>query len=104
MPPHIDNFAARISKIPMSGLMLIVVGQVLTSASNLLPKLTTTASRSINPAILLLDLTIEDSGSNGAQADDFRGVRFEIEPSPVELVKIFWEGEFLTSFTVGAAK
>ena len=75
VPPSF-NWNAWIDVMPGSKPTLYVTGEVQTGAANLVPVLTEAVPQGINPAILLLDLTIVQQGV-GIQLVAFRPARFE---------------------------
>ncbi len=84
---------------------LIVVGQVETSAGNLQPRLEPATPQGFNPAILLLNLTIVDTGKPATEDIAFRDVRFETPASQGQFshAEIHFEGESCVSMEVTEA-
>jgi hypothetical protein len=82
------------------GVRFYVTGKVVTSNGGLQPRLTKTVPQGINPAILLLDLTIEDTGIGTTDVAP-RDVRYEevIQPDQYRSITIRWEGRDLHTIT-----
>lgn len=75
--PEMSDFSAWINLQPGSENKLIVVGKVTTFGGNMVPTLTEIVPQGINPSILLLELTIVDTGKPGTKDISPRPVRFE---------------------------
>lgn len=103
--PKTQNFSAWINVMPGSEHKLIVVGEVETTAGNLQPKLAMAVPQGINPSILLLNLTIEETGDVGTKDIAFRDVRFEMPASEGQYtsVSILHEGTVCLGFDVSTA-
>ena len=82
------------------GVRLYVAGKVVTSNGGLQPRLTKTVPQGIKPTILLLDLTIEDTGIGTTDVAP-RDVRYEevIQPDQYRSITIRWEGRDLHTIT-----
>ncbi|MGN6463947.1 MAG: hypothetical protein ACTHLP_00525 [Rhizobiaceae bacterium] len=70
---------AWIDAMPGAQNKIYVTGEVRTGAANEVPKLTMAVPQGVNPNILVLDLSIQDSGDRGIQLVAFRAARFERE-------------------------
>ena len=87
MPPKPDNF--------------YVIGEVETSSGNKVPVLKPSVPQGINPSILMLDLTIEDTGLPGPQVIDYREARYDRGSCDgITEVVIMCEGEPIASMSV----
>lgn len=75
--PDVSDFRAWINLQPPGPSKLIVIGKVVTNGGNFVPRLTERVPQGINPTILLLDLTIENTGGVGTTDVAPRDVRFE---------------------------
>jgi hypothetical protein len=96
---ELPNFAGRNYHIE-------VKGEVETSATNLLPKLTLRRPQGINPRILLLDLTIESEGGLGGQVVMLKKVAYTRPTSgnAYDEADILFEGEIIERIKVGHPK
>lgn len=103
--PKTREFSAWINLMPGSDPKLIVAGQVETSASNMHPKLMETIPQGINPQILLLTLTIEETGDLGTQNIAYRPARFDkpAERGQYSQVEISFDGESCLTLDVTEA-
>ncbi|UWQ36564.1 hypothetical protein K3552_13775 [Leisingera aquaemixtae] len=103
--PEMADFSAWINLMPPSSGTLIVVGRVVTNGGDLQPKLTERIPQGINPQILILDLTIEQTGGPGTNDVAQRDVRFEKQASQGQhsTVEIYFEGEQCTSLEITEA-
>jgi hypothetical protein len=94
-PLVVGECAAWENHMPPVGqtIPLIVVCDVETGAANLIPKLTMANPQGFNPAILLLNLTVEDTGGAGAQVVAAQTARYEtqIVSGAYTSVTILWE-------------
>jgi hypothetical protein len=72
-------WTAWVDLMPGAQHEIYVTGEVRTNAANELPKLTPAVPQGPNPNILVLDLSIHDSGDPGIQLVAFRPARFERE-------------------------
>lgn len=93
--PEMSDFNAWIDVQPPGPSRLIVVGKVVTNGGNLVPHLSERGPQGINPAILILDLTISDTGGVGTSDVAPRDVRFEkaAKKGDYDNVDIHFEGE-----------
>jgi hypothetical protein len=76
------DWHAWINLQPGSERKLIVIGKVETSAGNMVPVLRKAVPRGFNPAILILDLSIEQQGDRGSADVAYRDARFETPAEP----------------------
>jgi hypothetical protein len=76
--PDTSNWKAVEDRQP-PGVRLKVTGTVTTTRSNQEPQLTKAVPQGINPAMLLLDLSIETSGNVGSDVMGKRDVEYEEE-------------------------
>jgi hypothetical protein len=83
MTPNHRVWFAWENRQPPGPTRLHVGGEVETSSAHRIPKLTRAVPQGINPKILILNLTIEDSGKGGAEVVDFRPAYYE-EPTKLE--------------------
>ncbi|MGH6791663.1 MAG: hypothetical protein ACRECF_02855 [Methyloceanibacter sp.] len=100
--PETKEWKARQNLMPgPSQPKLIVIGKVQTSNTNQTPHLGETVPQGINPAILLLDLTITASGV-GNTVMGWRDVRFEkpIRKDQYSSIEILWNGKKVGSAEV----
>ena len=104
--PNTKEWSAWINLMPGSTHKLIVVGKVETNAANLKPVLKEAVPQGFNPAILMLDLTIEDDGSTGPQVVGHRDARFEkpAEQGHYTSVTVRFEGEEIADIEVKEAR
>lgn len=100
--PELSDFSAWINLQPPGPSKLIVVGKVVTNGGQLQPKLTERVPQGLNPTILLLDLTIVDTGGVGTADVAPRDVRFEKPASEGEYkqVEIHFDGQLQLSLDV----
>lgn len=105
MSSNTKDWAAWINTMPGSEHKLIVTGKVETEAGNLVPVLREAVPQGINPAILLLELTIEVDGDFGTQDIAFRDARFEkpAKAGQYSNVEILENGEVLAGVEVTEA-
>ena len=103
--PKIRDFNAQLSLRPGSPSMLRVTGAVETSAGNKQPGLERARPQGINPAQLILDLGIVDTGGGGTQDVAFRPVGYEeaAEEGQYTSVLIRWASETLIVLDVQEA-
>ncbi len=96
---ELPDFVGRIYKIH-------VTGDVQVTSTNLTPKLSYHTPQGINPRILMLDLTIEDSGGFGGQIVFYRQAEFMRRSSgdSYDEVDILWEGKIVERIKVGHPK
>jgi len=99
------DWSAWINLMPGSEHKLIVVGKVETNAANIVPVLREAVPQGFNPKILILDLTIENNGTIGAQVVGYRDARFEkpAEKGQYDTVVIRHEGSDIESIDVTEA-
>jgi hypothetical protein len=78
---------------PNPPITLHVAGEVETPATNIVPRLTRRAPQGINPKILMLDLSLEDTGGPGEQVVSYLPVKYEeeVELGQHSQVQIMWE-------------
>jgi hypothetical protein len=81
---------------------LQATGEVKTPSAHKLPRLTRAKPQGINPKILILNLTVEETGKGGDEHVDFRRAYYEepCEPKQFTEVQINWEGSVLQMITV----
>ena len=104
MTPNTRNWSAWIDLQPPGPPALHVIGEVEVSASNKRPVLREASPQGINPEILLLDLSIQDTGGIGTPAFEYKEVRFDKSPvraRQYSTVQIRWEGNDIESVNVG---
>lgn len=103
--PNTKDFTAWINLMPGSKPKLIVIGKVETNAGNLQPKLTEVVPQGINPQILLLNLTIVDTGEIGTEDINYRDVRFEAPANKGQFsnVEVRFEGDLCVTMVVTEA-
>lgn len=105
--PYTRNWSANeLSDLVGRHYHVEVKGEVETSATNLLPKLTFRAPQGVNPRILLLDLTIESEGGLGGQVVLLRKADYTRPTSgnAYDEVDILFEGEIIERIEVGHPK
>lgn len=92
--PKTSNWKAVEDRQP-PGVRLRVTGTVETTRSNQDPQLTKADPQGANPAILLLDLTIETSGDVGSDVMGKRNVEYreDIRAGQYTSVEIRFEGQ-----------
>jgi hypothetical protein len=102
--PKTKDFSAWEDRQPMGGNnpTLHIAGRGRISSTHQKPKLTETVPPGINPAILLMDLTIETSGAGIEPTDPWAPVKFEKPASKGQVteVDIRWEGQSIEKCTV----
>ena len=83
-----------------------VTGEVQTSATNYMPKLSYRNPQGINPRILMLDLTIEKTAEFGGQIVMFRKAHYSRPTTGDEYdeADILFEGQVIERITVGHPK
>lgn len=74
--PETRKWKAELNLMPISPRPLRVTGEVKTTAGNLKPRLKMAKPQGINPAILILDLAIVDTGGPGTTDVTFRPARY----------------------------
>lgn len=96
------NWKAWINTQPGADKKLYVTGEVETSSLNMVPVLKPSSPQGFNPAILFLDLTIEQQGDVGGAQIGFREVRYKrgAEEGAYTEVTIFYEGDPIASIPV----
>lgn len=101
VPPS-RKWNARIDLMPVNPPTLYVFGQVETSASNYVPKLTEASPQGINEKILILDLDIVSTGGAGTQDVQYRDANFErrVERGQYTHVEIHFHGSFVVVIEV----
>jgi hypothetical protein len=80
MTPNHRTWFAWENRQPVGPTRLHVGGEVETPSAHRIPKLTRANPQGINPKILILNLTIEDSGKGGVELVDYRPAYYE-EPT-----------------------
>lgn len=98
--PRNRNWSAWIDSQPPGPPRLHVTGEVEVSAGNKEPLLRERQPQGINPAILILDLEIHDTGGIGTQAFQFKTVRFHkpsVAPGSLSMIEIAWEGSTIVT-------
>lgn len=93
--PELSEFSAWINLQPPDPSRLIVIGKVVTNGGDLQPKLKERVPQGVNQNILLLDLTVEQTGKPGTDDIAPRDVRFD-KPAgqgAYKQVEIYFEGE-----------
>ncbi len=77
------------------GPTLRVTGEVETNNGAIVPELKPAVPPGINPSILILDLTLGDTGKPGTTDINYRPAQYEQEVSEGQYtqVEIYWEGE-----------
>lgn len=103
--PEMSDFSAWINTQPPGPFKLIVKGKVVTNAGNLLPELSERVPQGINPRILILDLSIKQSGGAGTADVAPRDVRFDkpADKGQYSHVEIHFDGELCQTLEVGEA-
>ncbi len=103
--PNTRGFAAWINAQPPGPRKLIVTGEVETTNGALKPVLTKREPQGINGSILLLVLTIVDTGQVGTADIDYRDVRYEQTDhiGPITRVDIIWDNDIIESLPVSTA-
>ncbi len=103
--PKTRNFAAWINLQPLADNQIIIVGEVETAASYLVPKLSRAEPQGINPQHLILELTIVNTGKPGTENFDYRPVRYEEPASQGQFshVDILFDGQLIMSLVVTEA-
>ena len=96
------NWSAIIDAMPPNPPRLIVRGEVETTNSAIVPKLAEANPQGINPDILLLDLTLVNTGGMGTTDVSYRPVEFRRPTSPgtFSSVTILHEDDMIASVKV----
>jgi hypothetical protein len=96
------NWAAWENNMRPGPVRLQATGEVKTPSAHKLPRLTRAKPQGINPKILILDLTVEETGKGGAEVVEFRRAYYEEECKPEQFteVQINWEGSVLQMIKV----
>ena len=103
--PNTKDFSAWINLMPGTEPKLIVTGRVETNSGSLQPHLVEADPQGINPKILLLNLTIVDSGGIGTADINYRDTRFEkpaVKDQYID-VEVIFEGKSCVSMKVSEA-
>jgi hypothetical protein len=81
---------------------LQATGEVKTPSAHQVPKLARAVPQGINPKILILNLTVEETGKGGAEVEDFRRADYEEECKAEQFteVQINCEGSVLQMIKV----
>jgi hypothetical protein len=99
--PHTRDWKAWEDKQPPGPITLYVAGEVETSNSNQTPHLREAVPQGKNPTILILNLTITESGV-GKAVMEWKPVRFERKLSREHYlsIDIHWEGKSIAACKV----
>ncbi len=99
--PRTRNWKALEDRQPPGPLTLYVTGEVETSNSNQIAQLREAVPQGINPTILILNLTITESGAGNAVMG-WKPVRFEkkLTRDHYLSVDIHWEGKSIATCKV----
>ncbi len=93
--PETFDWAAVEDRQP-PGVRLRVSGKVVTTNGALRPRLTKAVPQGTNPTILILDLTIEDTGTGTTDVSPRPAeYREDVSPGQYTSVEIRWEGNSL---------
>lgn len=86
---------------PPEGATLHVSGEVETTNGGIVPVLQPTVPQGVNPSILMLDLTLQNTGP-GTTDINYRSAKYEKNVSQGEhsQVQILWEGEIIKTLDV----
>ena len=76
------NWSAIIDAMPPNPRRLVVRGEVVTTNSAIIPKLAEANRQRVNPKILLLELTLVNTGRIGTTDVNYRPVEFRRPTSP----------------------
>jgi hypothetical protein len=100
--PNTQDFSAWINLQPPGPPQLIVKGEVETDAGHFLPVLAERVPQGFNPTILMLDLTIKDTGQGGTDDVSFRPCRFDkpAERGQYISAEIYFEGTLCVTLDV----
>ncbi|BCG76537.1 hypothetical protein [Mesorhizobium sp. 113-3-3] len=103
--PANRKWKAWINVMPGASPAIHVTGEVETRAGNLVPKLKMTVPQGINPAILMLDLTIVKKGDVGTDDVAYRKVAYRkpARKGQYTEVDIFYEKSIITRVKVTEA-
>jgi hypothetical protein len=96
------NWYAWENNMPPGPVRLQATGEVKTPSAHKLPRLTRAKPQGINPKILILDLTVEETGKVGPEVVDFRRAYYEegCKPEQFTEVQINCEGSLLQMIKV----
>lgn len=96
------NWFAWENNMPPGPVRLQVTGEVKTPSAHQVPRLTRAVPQGINPRILILNLTVEETGKTGPEVVDFRRAYYEEECRPEQFtdVQINCEGSLLQMIKV----
>jgi hypothetical protein len=96
------NWSARENNMGPGPVRLRASGEVETPSAHQLPKLARAVPQGINPRILILNLTVEETGKGGAEVKDFRPADYEEECKPEQFsdVQVNYAGGILTMIKV----
>ena len=84
------------------GPTLHVTGEVETNNGSIVPVLKPSVPQGINPKILILELTLEDTGKPGTDDVSYRPVKFQrdVQEGQHTQVQILWEGDEIAMIDV----
>lgn len=96
-----EAFENRQPPVDPDAVPLLVTGEVETNNGGIVPRLTPAASPGLNPTILILDLTLDNTGP-GTTDINFRKAEYPttVKQGQYAQVSIRWEGEEFTIFDV----
>jgi hypothetical protein len=96
------SWSAVENNMPPGPVRLQATGEVKTPSAHQVPKLARAVPQGINPKILILNLTVEETGKGGAEAEDFRRADYEEECKAEQFteVQINCEGSVLQMIKV----
>ena len=82
------NWFAWENNMPPGPVRLQVTGEVETPSAHQVPRLTRADPQGINPRILILNLTVEETGKTGPEVVDFRRAYYEEECRPEQFTEV----------------
>jgi hypothetical protein len=96
------NWFAWENNMPPGPVRLQATGEVKTPSAHQVPRLARAVPQGINPRILILNLTVEETGKKGVEVVDFRRAYYEEECRPEQFtdVQINCEGSLLQMIKV----
>lgn len=100
--PSTQDFATWIDLMPGKPSQIIVKGEVETNGGHLVPVLDKAVPQGFNPQILLLTLSIRDTGMVGTADVTFRPVRYSAPASAGQFsdVTVLWDGQAILNLAV----